>query len=629
MSQGEDLFGISCNKGEVIFRQGDQGDTMYIIQSGTVEISQDKDGKKVLLALLEKGDFFGEMALIDKHLRSATATAISHSRILAFTRTSIMERIRQDPGVVLHLLTTLCHRITQTNHLLHTMVQSDEALRSFVESKGQILPESAEAGSDYEPSSASDISPQFSPDTQAAASHQEPLKRAIDLSIRREDCILVENGEPVFHQGDPGNSMYIVVEGSVEISQGHEDDRNVLAYLGPGDFFGETAMITDQHRTAHAFTTGKTFLFPISKDDFLEQIKTRPELALYILQGLIIRLRGLLSVMNDPTKSISTVVQAFPPPLKKKSLIRTAIVSLSTCGGCAAVLLEDQEKLAHLLERVNISYCPMLIDEEELGEVDVAVVDGVVRVKEDEEKIREVRHKCRYLVAWGTCAALGGIPAYANQYELEELLEESYGHAKDPFAYYLSGSPGVDRATYQEQEKELQLLRRARKLDDFVRVDYYVPGCPPNAGLLNLLVSELRGDGQAEKPKSIVCGECSRKHLKTTVEHFYMFPRPDWDVQHCFTSLGSVCLGFMTKGGCGAVCPRGGLPCWGCRGPSEAAFKKMDEGNSFEEYMVDAFIGRHRHLEDHIRPVMKLFRKHANSPAQFSRHSTNDRSRIR
>jgi hypothetical protein len=55
----------------------------------------------------------------------------------------------------------------------------------------------------------------------------------------------------------------------------------------------------------------------------------------------------------------------------------------------------------------------------------------------------------------------------------------------------------------------------------------------------------------------------------------------------------------------------------------------MDEGSSFEEFMVDAFISRHRHLEDQIRPVMKLFRKHANSPAQFSRHSTNDRSRIR
>jgi coenzyme F420-reducing hydrogenase gamma subunit len=85
----------------------------------------------------------------------------------------------------------------------------------------------------------------------------------------------------------------------------------------------------------------------------------------------------------------------------------------------------------------------------------------------------------------------------------------------------------------------------------------------------------------------------------------------------------------MTKGGCGAVCPRGGLPCWGCRGPSETAFKKMEEGNSFEEYMVDSFISRHRHLEDQVRSVMKLFRKHANSSVKFNRYITSDRSRIR
>ena len=628
MSQGEDLFGISCNKGEIIFSQGDQGDTMYIIQSGTVEISQDKNGKKVVLALLEKGDFFGEMALIDKHLRSATATAISHSRLLAFTRTSIMERIRLDPGVVLHLLTTLCHRITQTNHHLQTIVQSNEALRSFVESKGKILPEAGGDESGRDLSSAADTSSKFSQDIQIAAKSPLP-KQTVDLNIQREYCITVENGRPVFHQGDPGNSMFIIIEGGVEISQGPEDDRNVIALLGPGDFFGETAIITDLPRTAHAYATDTTYLYVIPKDNFLEQIKTRPELALYILQGLIIRLRGLLSVMNDPTKAIPAMLQAFPPPLKKKSLISTALVSLSTCGGCSAVLLEDQEELTRLLEKVHISYCPMLIDQEELGEVDVALVDGVVRVKEDEEKIKEVRRKSRYLIAWGTCAAFGGIPAYANQFELEELLEESYGHAKDPFAYYLSGSRGVDWATYQEQEKDLQLLRRARKLDDFVRVDYYIPGCPPSAGLLNLLVGELRGDEQAEKPKSIVCGECSRKHVKTTVEHFSMFPRPDWEVQHCFTSRGAVCLGFMTKGGCGAVCPRGGLPCWGCRGPSETAFKKMEEGNSFEEYMVDSFISRHRHLEDQVRSVMKLFRKHANSSVKFNRYITSDRSRIR
>jgi F420-non-reducing hydrogenase small subunit len=224
--------------------------------------------------------------------------------------------------------------------------------------------------------------------------------------------------------------------------------------------------------------------------------------------------------MTDPRKSLDIIPRKAPPLLKKKSLVKTAIISLSTCGGCSAVLLEDQDELLHLLKKVNISYCPMLIDEGEIDDVEVALVDGIVRVKEDEEKLMEARHKSRYLIAWGTCAAFSGIPAYANRYELEELIEESYGSAKDPFAYYLSGTRGVDRMTYQEQEKELQMLRRARKLDDFVRVDYYLPGCPPSVSILNQFISELRGDGQMSKPKPIVCAECSRKHLKDPVEYF-------------------------------------------------------------------------------------------------------------
>jgi hypothetical protein len=176
---------------------------------------------------------------------------------------------------------------------------------------------------------------------------------------------------------------------------------------------------------------------PIKRDEFLDKIQKEPELALYILQVLIIRLRMILSCLEAPEKSMSVLVCSLPPPLKKKGPINTAIVSLSTCGGCPAVLLEDQKDLIKLLKKMNITYCPMLIDEVEFGEVEVSIVDGAVRCKEDVEKLMEARNKSRYLVAWGTCATFGGIPAFANQYELEELIEDSYGKTHDPFAYYL------------------------------------------------------------------------------------------------------------------------------------------------------------------------------------------------
>jgi len=366
VSTQEDLFGIGVGKGDVIFRQGDVGDTKYINQSGSVEISQEKDGKKTVLALLERGDFFGEMALIDGHLRSATATAISPSRLLPFTRASIMDRIRQDPGVVLHLLSTLCQRITEINHRLRTMVQKDQALRSFVTEAGRIHRGEDEAVAGETP--AEGPAGPAAHTTADVRTHPEPPERTEDITLPRAECVYFEDKQPVSYQGDPGDTMYIIVEGAVEISQGPRDDRTILAVLRPGDFFGETAMIVDQPRTAHAIAVGDAYLFPLSRHEFIEQIQTRPELALYILRGLIIRLRGLLSVMNDPTKSLSVPARVLPPPLRRRGLVKTALVSLATCGGCAAILLENQTTLAELLASIDISCCPMLIDEETPGE---------------------------------------------------------------------------------------------------------------------------------------------------------------------------------------------------------------------------------------------------------------------
>jgi F420-non-reducing hydrogenase small subunit len=632
VSQGEDLFGITFEKGGIVFSQGDMGDTMFIIQSGAVEISQSQNGTKAVLALLERGAFFGEMALIDKHPRSASATAISRCRLLPLTRVSLTERIRHDPGVVVHLLKTLCERINDTNLTLKTKIQNDERLRFVLESRRREEERLGRQSTDSQTAGRGEASPEKHDISGTADNNspvQDPAMPATNLSISPQECLSFGEGQVIFDQGEPGSSMFIIVEGEVEISQGADPDKYVLALLGPGDFFGETAVITDQPRTARASASKQTLLLPINRADFLERIQREPELALYILQGLIIRLRKMLTVLMSPEKSVNSMLRNLPPPLKKRSRVRTAIISLSTCGGCAATFLEDQAALISLLEKVKITYCPMLIDKAEIGDVDVAIVDGTVRVKEDEEKLIESRRKSRYLLAWGTCASFGGIPAFANQYELEDLIKESFGQTTDAFAYYLSGTRGIDRATYQEQEGELRLLRRASKLDEFVRVDYYLPGCPPRVDLLVQFLNELKGEGEVSKPKTIVCSECSRKHVKIPTEYFRISPLPDWDPGHCFTSRGSICMGFITKGGCGAVCPQGGLPCWGCRGPSEAALKKMQDGNSFDEFILNSLINRHPHLEDQIKSAIRIFRKHGNSSLKFNRNFILDRSRIR
>ena len=86
MESGPELFGKIYKKGEPIFHQDEPGDEMYIIQSGAVEVSVFQDNRKVVLTLLGKGDFFGEMALLDSKPRSATVTAITRTRLLTLSR---------------------------------------------------------------------------------------------------------------------------------------------------------------------------------------------------------------------------------------------------------------------------------------------------------------------------------------------------------------------------------------------------------------------------------------------------------------------------------------------------------------------------------------------------------------
>ena len=88
----------------MIFHRGDPGDEMYIIQSGAVEVSSMRDGCKVVLTILEKEDFFGEMALLDRNPRSATVTTITRSRLLPLSRRVFLEKLAYNPAIVLHVL---------------------------------------------------------------------------------------------------------------------------------------------------------------------------------------------------------------------------------------------------------------------------------------------------------------------------------------------------------------------------------------------------------------------------------------------------------------------------------------------------------------------------------------------
>jgi len=101
--------------GEVVIRQGEMGETMYVVQSGRVEVSQFSDEGEQHLAYLEAGDFFGEMAVFEKVVRSATVRAVGEARVLKIDNRTLLRRIREDPLLAVNLLKTMSHRIRHLN----------------------------------------------------------------------------------------------------------------------------------------------------------------------------------------------------------------------------------------------------------------------------------------------------------------------------------------------------------------------------------------------------------------------------------------------------------------------------------------------------------------------------------
>lgn len=117
MKDGE--LGRTCEDGEIIFREGDKGDGMYVIQAGKVGITKSAPVGEVTLAVLTAGDIFGEMALFDGMPRSASATALGDARILSVDKRKLFTLISKDPTTAFNIIESMSRRIRNlSNELL-------------------------------------------------------------------------------------------------------------------------------------------------------------------------------------------------------------------------------------------------------------------------------------------------------------------------------------------------------------------------------------------------------------------------------------------------------------------------------------------------------------------------------
>ncbi len=101
--------------GEIIVRQGELGNCMYVVQKGKVEVLQEKGDKQVSLAVLNEGDFLGEMAIFEREVRSATARALGEVRVLTVDKKTFLRRIHEDPSLAFRIIQKMSRRIRELN----------------------------------------------------------------------------------------------------------------------------------------------------------------------------------------------------------------------------------------------------------------------------------------------------------------------------------------------------------------------------------------------------------------------------------------------------------------------------------------------------------------------------------
>jgi NAD-reducing hydrogenase small subunit len=169
-----------------------------------------------------------------------------------------------------------------------------------------------------------------------------------------------------------------------------------------------------------------------------------------------------------------------PPPFRK---LRIATTSLAGCFGCHMSFLDIDERLLDLLDYIEFDRSP-LTDIKHVGEhgpCDIGLVEGGVCNAENVHVLREFRRNCKTLVAIGACAVNGGLPAQRNHLDLRDILEVVY-----------ATETGLAQGTRIPDDPELPLpLNEVHPIHEVVKIDYFLPGCPPPADAIWKFLTDL------------------------------------------------------------------------------------------------------------------------------------------
>ncbi len=257
----------------------------------------------------------------------------------------------------------------------------------------------------------------------------------------------------------------------------------------------------------------------------------------------------------------------------------------ASCGGCEIAVLDIDEKILDVLEIAEVVFWPVAMDvkykDVEVmpdGFIDVCFFNGAVRTEEQEHLAKLLRRKAKVLVAFGSCAHMGGIPGLANVADREEVFERAYLQSPST----VNKANLVPQTKFKAEEGTLTLPEfydTVMTLDQVVDVDYYLPGCPPAPGLIIEAVQAIASGNLPPKgavlaPEKSVCDECPRVREEKKISEIRRIIDFEPEPEKCLLEQGIVCMGPATRGGCEARCLNANMPCTGCGGPCPEAIEQ-------------------------------------------------------
>jgi len=249
---------------------------------------------------------------------------------------------------------------------------------------------------------------------------------------------------------------------------------------------------------------------------------------------------------------------------------RVAFFDFASCEGCQLQIANLEEAIIDVVKLVDVvSFREVM--KEHSDEYDIAIIEGSICRPMDVERIKKIRENAKILIAMGTCAHLGGIQRLGNKYGPEGNIKEVY--ERHPGFEHVAGNPLFERPKH-------------RAVDEVVKVDAVIPGCPINKLEFARILKALLQGKALPIPDYPVCVECKKKE------------------NVCMFEIGKFCLGPLARAGCDAPCPTAGNECEACRGfvdkPEEQAYMEVLEkyGLTSEDIMRRRTMFTTRYVEE-------------------------------